>query len=107
MYSVYVYADTPKMLLDLQTLDYLHVSISIWQICQRTKSNNGAHLTSVRIYMEFYSSLFGISARFMQKIHVSIKGYVFAQIIQSWETVLSKITIRNFCACTQNFPHLY
>ena len=27
MYSAYVYADTPKMFFDLQTLDYLHVSI--------------------------------------------------------------------------------
>ena len=26
---------------------------------------------------------------------------VYAQIIQHWKTSLSKITIRNFCACTQ------
>ena len=27
--------------------------------------------------------------------------HVYAQIIQHWKTLLSKITIRNFCPCTQ------
>ena len=31
-----------KMFFYLPTLDYLHVSIKIWRICQSTKSNNGA-----------------------------------------------------------------
>ena len=33
--------------------------------------------------------------------HVSIKSFVYAQIIQCWKTLLSEIIIRNFCACTQ------
>ena len=30
-----------------------------------------------------------------------LRIYVYAQIIQHWKTLLSKITIRNFCVCTQ------
>ena len=34
--------------------------------------------------------------------HVSIKDLrIYAQIIQCWNTLLSEIIIRNFCACTQ------
>ena len=32
---------------------------------------------------------------------------VYAQIIHCWKTLLSKITIRNFCARTQKLPRLY
>ena len=31
---------------------------------------------------------------------------VYAQIIQRWKTLLSKITLRNFLACTQKNFHL-
>ena len=37
-----------------------------------------------------------------QKISLSLlRIYVYAQIIQRWKTLLSKIAIRNFCARTQ------
>ena len=95
-----------KMLFDLPTLDHLHVSFKIWRIYQRTKSNNGAQ-TSTYLYTELYKSLFGISAHICKKSTSLLRICVFAQIIQSLTTLLSKITIRNFCACTQKFPRLF
>ena len=64
-------------------------------------------LRLLRIYRELYKSLFGISAHICKKFTSLLRICVFAQIIQSLTTLLSKITIRNFCACMQKFPRLF
>ena len=39
---------------------------------------------------------------YAKTVHVSMKDLrIYAQIIQRWKTLLPKITIRNFCPCTQ------
>ena len=58
----------------------------------------------LHIYKELYKSLFGISAHLRNNTPLAIKICVFAQIIRSWKLLLSNITIRIFCACTQKIP---
>ena len=38
---------------------------------------------------------------YAKNFHVSNRICVYAQIFQCWKTLLSKIIIRNVCACTQ------
>ena len=81
-----------------------HVSISIWRIYQCTKSNNNDAqniYTYPKGIIHFAIDL-GVSAHVRKKFPRLCKNIcVYAQIIQRWKTLLSKITIRNFCACTQ------
>ena len=43
----------------------------------------------------------GVSAHVRKTSMSLLRICVYAQIIQRWKTLLSKITIRNFCECTQ------
>ena len=75
-----------------------HASIKDLRIC----TNNPALEDSY-----YPKSLLGISAHVRKKTCMSLLGIcLYAQIIQRWKTLLSKITIRNFCACTQKSFHV-
>ena len=88
-----------NLLFDLQTLDYLHVSIKIWRICQRTKSNNNGVQNKGNYTSRFTFRSFCACTQKTSKPLLRI--CVYAQIIQRWKTLLYKTTIRNFCACTK------
>ena len=60
----------------------------------------------LRIYRELYKSLFGISVHICKKPTSLLRICVFAQIIQSWKTLLSKITIWKFSAHVRKFFHV-
>ena len=78
------------------SLSYIGHCFKIWRIYQRTKSDNGAQTST-----ESYKWLL-YNAYIRKKKSTSLSMIcVFAQIIQSWKTLISKITIRNFSACTQ------
>ena len=105
MYSAYVRRYSKKCFLIFQR----------WIICRYLlrfdESVSAQNPTMVprllRIYRELYKSLFGVSAHIGKKSTSLLRLYVFAQMIQSWKTLLSKITIRNVCTCTQKFPCLF
>ena len=86
-----------------------HVSFKIWRICQHTKSNNnGAQntFTYLKGNIQIVINL-EVSAHVRKKLPCLYQVCVYAQIIQHWKTLLSKITIRNFCVCTQKLLCLY
>ena len=84
---------------------YLHVLRFDDSVSAQNPTMVADFCVSIGNYANRYLEFLCICAK--KKSTSLLRFCLFAQIIQSWKTLLSKITIRNFCTCTQNFPRLF